>query len=211
MIRRPRPDAPPSRSAAAAVQLSHETACSRWVGWEPAILRAVRETGADLERLQTLIDTSIEGASAFLRSSFGMPTHSLAAAQLAAHLQGALVVSLATVTARGEPRVAPINAIFLRGQFYLPTVAEAARAKHLSRRPSASLAYYEATSLAVIAHGSAVIIGADHADFAEIDSTQAEHAQSPREWHGTGVYLLFKPASLYTYAEEPDRYPRAAA
>jgi general stress protein 26 len=180
------------------------------VGCEAAILEAMRETRADLQRLQTLIDDSIEGASAFLRSSFGMPEHSLAASQLAAHLQGALTVSLATVTARGEPRVAPINAIFLHGQFYLPTVAEAARSKHVARRPSASLAYYEGTSLAVIAHGSAVIVGDDHADFAEIDSTQTEHAQSPREWHGTGVYILFKPATLYTYAEEPERYPQAA-
>jgi nitroimidazol reductase NimA-like FMN-containing flavoprotein (pyridoxamine 5'-phosphate oxidase superfamily) len=167
---------------------------------------AMRETPADLQRLQVLIDDSIERATAFLRSSFEMPGHSLSAAQLAAHLQGALTVSLATVTARGEPRVAPINAVFLRGQFYLPTVAEAARARHLARRPGASLAYYEGTSLAVIAHGSAAIIDADHVEFAEIDSVQTNYGQSPREWHGSGVYLLFKPATLYTFAQEPDRY-----
>jgi general stress protein 26 len=170
----------------------------------------MRETPADLERLQILIDDSIERATPFLRTSFGMPEHSLAAAQLTTHLEGSLTVALATVTARGEPRVTPINAVFLHGRFYLPTVAEAARARHLIRRPSASLAYYEGTSLAVIAHGAAAIIGVDHANFAEIDSTQTEHGQSPREWHGTGVYLQFEPATLYTFAQEPDRYPRAA-
>jgi nitroimidazol reductase NimA-like FMN-containing flavoprotein (pyridoxamine 5'-phosphate oxidase superfamily) len=165
----------------------------------------MRETSADLQRLQLLIDDSIERASTFLRSSFEMPEHSLSAAQLAAHLQGALTVSLATVTVRGEPRVAPMNAVFLHGEFYLPTVAEAARARHLARRPSASLAYYEGTGVAVIAHGTAAIIGADHVDFAEIDSVQTQYAQSPREWHGTAVYLLFKPDTLHTYAQDPGR------
>jgi len=164
---------------------------------------AMRESPADLHRLQGLIDDSIERASPFLRISFAMPAHSLSAAQLAAHLQGSLTVSLATVTARGEPRVAPINAVFLHGRFYLPTVAEAARARHLARRPSASLTYYEGTSLAIIAHGTASMIDAGHVDFAEIDSVQAKYAQSPQEWRGTAIYLLLEPDTLYTYTSTP--------
>jgi hypothetical protein len=76
----------------------------------------MRETAADLQRLQTLLDDSVERASTFLRSSFQMPEHSLSAAQLVAHLQGSLTIALGTVTARGEPRVAPISALFLRAQ-----------------------------------------------------------------------------------------------
>lgn len=171
----------------------------------------MRETPADLQRLQTLLDDSIKRASSFLRSSFEMPDHSLSARQLAAHLQGALTVALATVTARGEPRVAPISALFLRGQFYLPTVAEAARAQHLARRPGASLTYFEGTAFAVIAHGQAAIIGADHPDFTDLDATQvASGNQSVREWQGHGVYLQLQPATLYTFAREPGRYPEPA-
>jgi hypothetical protein len=38
----------------------------------------MRETAADVEQLQALLDRSIEGAGPFLRSSFQMPEHSLA-------------------------------------------------------------------------------------------------------------------------------------
>ena len=111
------------------------------------------ETRADIAELQRLLDDSIAQAGPFLRSSFEMPEHSLTATQLAAHLTGTVTVALATVTARAEPRVAPINAVFYRGAFHVPTVAEAARARHLARRPAASLTYYEGIDLAVIAHG----------------------------------------------------------
>jgi hypothetical protein len=169
----------------------------------------MRETPTDLRRLQTLLDLSIEQAGPFLRSSFQMPEHSLSAAQLAAHLHGSLTVALGTVTARGEPRVAPIAALFLRAAFYMTTVAEAARAKHLMRRPGASLTYFEGTDLAVIAHGHATVIDANHPDFAEVNATQAEcGGQSVRDWSGQGIYLRLEPAKLYTFARHPDRYGR---
>jgi nitroimidazol reductase NimA-like FMN-containing flavoprotein (pyridoxamine 5'-phosphate oxidase superfamily) len=172
----------------------------------------MRETPDELERLQTLLDDSIERASPFLRSSFEMPEHSLSAAQLVAHLRGALTVALGTVTTRGAPRVAPIAAFFEHACFYVPTVAEAARARHLARRPGASLTYFEGTDLAVIAHGQAAIVDADDPDFAALDAIQVEHGnQSVREWQGHGVYLRVQPATLFTYAGDPERYPAPGA
>ena len=168
----------------------------------------MRETPAELQRLQTLLDDSVARASPFLRSSFQMPEHSLSATQLAAHLQDALTVALATVTARGEPRVAPISALFVHASFYVPTVAQSARAQHLARRPGASLTYFEGTDLAVIAHGGARIIDARHPDFADLDATQVACGnQSVHEWSGDGVYVKVVAASLHTYAREPQRYP----
>jgi hypothetical protein len=164
----------------------------------------MRETPADLERLQELLDESVKKASGFLRSSFEMPEHSLSAEQLAAHLQGSLTVALGTVTARGEPRVAPISAFFLGATFYVPTVAEAARARHLARRPAASLTYFEGTELAVIAHGRVVLIGTAHPDFAELDATQVQSGnQSVTEWSGHGLYLRLQAETLYTYIRTP--------
>jgi hypothetical protein len=169
----------------------------------------MRETPSDLERLQALLDQSVERAGPFLRSSFEMPEHSLSAAQLAAHLQGSLTVALGTVTARGEPRVAPIAAFLLHGSFYVPTGAEAARTRHLARRPGASLTYFESTNLAVVAHGRAAIIDTDHPDFAELDATQVEcGGESVLGWSGHGVYLRLEPTSLYTFARHPDQYRR---
>jgi pyridoxine/pyridoxamine 5'-phosphate oxidase len=167
----------------------------------------VRESASDLARLDRLLSDSITRASPFLRSAFEMPSHSLSAAQLATHLAGSLTVALATVTASGEPRVAPIAAFLLRGGFYVPTVAESARARHLAARPGASLTYYEGIDLAVLAHGRAEIIAATDPRFAELDETQVACGnQSVREWNGEGVYLHIEPESLYTYAREPDRY-----
>jgi hypothetical protein len=81
--------------------------------------------------------------------------------------------------------VAPINAFFLRASFYIPTVAEAARARHLASRPAASLTYFEGTSLAVIAHENVEIIPVTHPRFDEVDETQvALGRQSRREWQG---------------------------
>ena len=172
----------------------------------------MRETTAELNRLQALLDDSIQRASRFLRDSFQIPEHSLSATQLASHLQGSLTVALGTVTARGEPRVAPINCFLLHGAFYVPTVAQATRARHLARRPGASLTYFEGRNLAVIAHGHATIIGAEDPDFVQLDATQVELGnQSVNEWKGDGVYLELQPASLYTFALHPARYPAGAA
>ena len=92
----------------------------------------MRETQEDIERLQALLDNSIERAGAFLRRSFQMPEHSLTAEQLIDCWQDVQTVALATVTMRGEPRIAPIGSLLYRGQIYLPTVATAARTRVLT-------------------------------------------------------------------------------
>jgi Pyridoxamine 5'-phosphate oxidase len=161
----------------------------------------MRESPADLERLQALIDRSVEAAGPFLRNSFEMPERSLSAEQLVARLQGVLTVALATTTARGEPRVAPIGALFVRGAFHVPTVAQAARTRHLGARPAASLTYFEGTELAVVAHGRAAIVDEDDPAFAEVDALLLERgAQSPTEWQGKAVYLRLDADRLFTYA-----------
>ena len=64
----------------------------------------MHETPEDLQKLQHLLDTSIERAGAFLRSSFEMPEHSLTAKQLVRHLQGQQTLALATANSKGAPR-----------------------------------------------------------------------------------------------------------
>jgi hypothetical protein len=170
----------------------------------------MRETAAELEQLQALLLRSIEGAGPFLRSSFQMPEHSLSAAQLAGHLQGSLTVALATTTARGEPRVAPISALFVRAAFCVPSIAQAARARHLAQRPAASLTYFEGNDLALIAHGQVAIVDAADPAFDELDAVQvAAGMESPRGWSGDAVYLRLEPERLFTYARDPTRYANA--
>ncbi len=102
----------------------------------------MRETQGDIERLQALLDASIERAGAFLRRSFQMPEHSLTAQELVDCWQNVQTVALATVTMRGEPRIAPIGSLLYRGEIYIPTVATAARTRHVIKRPVVSLTLF---------------------------------------------------------------------
>ncbi len=165
------------------------------------------ETSDDIQRLQTLLDASIQQAGDFLRSSFEMPAHSLSARQIVRYWQGALTVALATVTPQGEPRVAPIGAMLIHGQIIIPTVKAAARTRHLLKHSAISLTHYQETGLAFIIHGHAEIIEADHPDFATYVQAQlAATGKSVRNW-GEGVYLRVLPHAFYTYAREPETYP----
>ena len=167
----------------------------------------MRETEGDLERLRALLDGSIEGAGGFLRSSFRMPEHSLSAAQLVRRLRGPSNVAMATVTRRGEPRVAPIGALFFRGRFHVPTIASAARTRHLRRRPAVSLTLYEGSDLAIIVHGEASVLAQDHPDFEALEDVFRESGGgSVLDW-GEGVYLRVEAEKLYTFARHPERFP----
>jgi hypothetical protein len=167
----------------------------------------MHETPEDTERLQTLLDRSIERAGAFLRSSFEMPEHSLSAGQVTRYLQGIQNVAFATTTAKGEPRVAPIGSLFYRGRFHIPTVATAARTRMVTARPAVSLTHFVGDDLAIIAHGSATIIPVDHPDFAAVEEMQrAANGSSVRDW-GEGVYLRVEAETLVTFARYPDQFP----
>src|SRR6266852_62768 len=115
----------------------------------------MHETQEDFQRLQVLLDRSIEQAGAFLRQSFQMPTHSLTAQQVVHFWQGLQTIALATVTSKGEPRVAPIAALLFRGHFYVPTVETAIRTKHVMHHPAISFTYYQGNDVAIIIHGDA--------------------------------------------------------
>lgn len=167
------------------------------------------ETPAEIDALQAVLDRSIERAGPFLRSSFEMPEHSLSAQQLTNHLTGLPTIAMSTVTEKGEPRVAPIGALFVRGRFHIPTVASAARSRHLRKRPAVSVTYYEGIDLAVIIHGQAEFIEADNPAFAELDAElMREGDGSVLEWDaGGGLYIRINPDVIYTFARYPDRFP----
>ena len=164
----------------------------------------MRETQEDIERLQALLDNSIERAGAFLRRSFQMPGHSLTAQQLIDCWLDVQTVALATVTTRGEPRVAPIGSLLYRGEIYIPTVATAARTRHVMKRPAVSLSLFRVVcgqgeqkdELAIIVHGSAAIISPDHADFETLENLLYAYAHTKAGEWGEGVYLhIFTPTT----------------
>jgi nitroimidazol reductase NimA-like FMN-containing flavoprotein (pyridoxamine 5'-phosphate oxidase superfamily) len=125
----------------------------------------MHETAEDLERLQALLDESHARAGEHLRSIFA-DERRVSAADLPARLPGVQVLHLATVTAKGEPRVAPVDSLFFRGAFVFGTAPEALRAKHLRARPQMSASVTEGEQFAVVIHGRAT----------ELDLDADEHA-----------------------------------
>jgi len=129
----------------------------------------MHESPDDLAALQRLLDDSAAGAGGHLRAIFD-DQHRVSAVDLVARLVGVNILDVATVTAAGEPRVAPVDGIFYRGRWYFGSSPESARFRHLRQRPAVSACHTRGEELAVIVHGRAAFISLDdplHAGFAD--------------------------------------------
>ena len=93
--------------------------------------RAMLETPEELARLQSLLDASHARATDHLRGIIH-DDRTLSAAQVAALLPGMKVISVATVTAHGEPRISAMDGHFLHGTWTFSTSRTAAKARHLA-------------------------------------------------------------------------------
>ncbi|MHB8574069.1 MAG: pyridoxamine 5'-phosphate oxidase family protein [Dehalococcoidia bacterium] len=170
----------------------------------------MHETTADLERLQATIDRSIAEAGPFLRSSFQMPEHSFSAQQLVEFFGDNRVVALATATASGAPRVAPIGCFLNGGVFYIPTTRAAARSRMIARRPRVSLTAFEGIDLAVIVHGSARLIDEGAPEFDRLDAAHLAGGMSStsvRTWGkgGDGCFIAITPETLVSFTRVVSR------
>lgn len=122
------------------------------------------ETSDDLDRLQRLLDDSHAAAEPHHRSIFD-DAHRVGASDLAAMLPGVQVLCVATVSARCEPRVAPVDGLFYRGRWHFGSSADSVKFRHLRRRPVVSAAHVRGEEFAVIVHGRA----------RELDVSDPEH------------------------------------
>jgi uncharacterized pyridoxamine 5'-phosphate oxidase family protein len=114
----------------------------------------MHETSQDIVRLQRLLDESDEKAGQHLRSII-TPERRLNAQQVCDELQGMTLLSLATVTARCEPLVRPVDGIFYKGLLWFGSADTSVRFRHLRARPQVSAAHTRAEELGVIVHGIA--------------------------------------------------------
>src|SRR5438045_9404676 len=97
----------------------------------------MRESEADLARLQQLLDASYAAAGSHLLS-IHTPQRRLDAFGVAQRLQGVCLLALATVTADGRPLIGPVDGIFHRGEFYFGSATDSVRFRHIRRRPQVS-------------------------------------------------------------------------
>lgn len=127
----------------------------------------MRETAADLARLQRLLDASYAAAGPHLLR-IHTPERRLDAAAVAAELTGMRLLSLATTSAAGRPVVGPVDGVFLRGSFHFGSAPDSARARHISRRPAVSACYLPGEELSVTVHGRAVPVDVGAEEGAEL-------------------------------------------
>ncbi len=128
---------------------------------------SVHETSEDLTELQRLLDESYVTAGEHLRSIF-TPQQRSRAADLTAVLTGVFLINLATVTARSEPLVAPVDGLFYRGRLWFSLPPGSHRARHLDARPQVSATYVNGDSCLIV-HGVAREVGDTHPFFAGWD------------------------------------------
>jgi uncharacterized pyridoxamine 5'-phosphate oxidase family protein len=167
----------------------------------------MHETPDDLRRLQGLLDRSRARMGAHMRSIL-TPERTLSAAQVAGYLRGIRHVALATVTARGDPRVAPLDGLFYRGRFHVGTSATAQRVRDLRRRPRVSLTHFVGDDVAVTVHGAATLLARAHPDVAALEPLYLDlYGQSPFDMAPEVLLVRVEPEAMYAYAPHPERFP----
>jgi uncharacterized pyridoxamine 5'-phosphate oxidase family protein len=161
----------------------------------------MHETDEDLRTLRELLDRSYARAGSHLRSIWGPDTR-LDAEELGAELVGVQVLDLATVTPRGEPRVAPVDGLFHRGRFWFGSAESSRRFRNIRTNPAVSAAVTRGLeTFLVLVHGYAVETdprGAEARGFADYARRvydfdwDAEHHTAPHAWIDARTMLAFK-------------------
>ena len=159
------------------------------------------ETEDDLDRLQALLDASYERAGSHLRSIWDEQSR-LDARALSAELVGVQVLDLATVTPRGEPRVAPVDGLFFRGRFWFGSAEHSQRFRNIRANPAVSGAVTGGLeTYLVLVHGRAVETdprGPDAEGFAAYPRElydfdwDAAHPTAPYAWIDASTLLAFR-------------------
>jgi len=165
------------------------------------------ETEDEIRELQALIDRTLSRANPHLLSIV-KPSRQLSARQVVRYLQGTKHVSFATVNERGEPRVAPLDGVFIHGRLTVSTGGQAARLAHLRVNPACSAAHVDGDRIGIVVHGHAAIMGAGDPGVDEIEPVWREiYESSPFDW-GDGVVLMrIEPTSMWAYAFHPEEFP----
>jgi Pyridoxamine 5'-phosphate oxidase len=167
----------------------------------------VYETPEELDELQALIDRSFAGAGPHLLGIMKAERR-LTARQVVRYLDGIKHISLATVTAKGEPRVAPLDSYFVHGRFIASTGGRSIRLRHLRARPAVSLTHVVGDDVAVVVNGRAEIVERGQPDADELDQIATGiYGSSPFGWGEGVVFIRVVPDVMFTYAFHPEDFP----
>jgi pyridoxine/pyridoxamine 5'-phosphate oxidase len=155
------------------------------------------ETPDELRDVQQLLDASFARASEHLASIMTRPRR-LSAEQLVAQLPVPAVLNIATVTARGEPRVSAVDGHFLHGRWYFTTSADSPKARQLRSRPAISASFTPRDGFGVFCHGTVAHLDGPERDMLRAHFT-ATYGQDPEEW-GRIAYCRIDASWLVAFA-----------
>ena len=168
----------------------------------------MRETPAELDALQALIDRSNERVGPHMRGIIHPGRFTLSARQTVKLLHGMHTIAVAAPSPNGDPLVGPMDGWFLHGKFFFSSSGDAARIRGLRRRPAASVVYFDREEFAITAHGRAELMFTGHPDVGEIDAVFRSHYRaSAFDWSSEGVYVRLDADRFYTYSRTPERFP----
>lgn len=157
------------------------------------------ETEAEVTALQELLDKSHGSSTDHLRNIIN-DERVLSARDLVALLTGMKVINIATVTARGEPRISALDGHFLHGTWTFGTDGSAAKAVHIAARPAVSVAHVDNEELAVFSHGRAERLDESDPGWEElIGHWTAHYGSSPLSWGDDIAMYRFHPHWMVGY------------
>ncbi len=169
------------------------------------------ETAEELDELQALLDASLAGSTAHLRSI--VIGNTMTAKQLTEILTGMCTIAVATVTASGEPRISGEDGHFIHGMWHFGTARSAAKARHLAARPTASVAHMRGEDLGVFAHGSVETLNPHGresvADWPDLLAYFKDfYGADAWDWDDFAVYYRLRPHWMTVYAPDVAKLTR---
>jgi uncharacterized pyridoxamine 5'-phosphate oxidase family protein len=171
----------------------------------------LHETEQDIKDFKELVRLSGRQAGPHVKAALQIPEKSLQAEQLLRYLQGLHTFSFATSTTSGQPQITLTKALFYRGKFYIPTVRNAIRTRHVMHQPGVSLSAVRDDDFALIINGQADILDPENEEHQEefrfVEEVHRTYSnETPGDWK-KGIYIRVKPVHFYSYASDPSEYP----
>lgn len=165
------------------------------------------ETDAEVAGLQRLFDAHLARANPHM-ASIVTAERRLSARQVVRHLTGTKHVAFATVTSRAEPRVSPLDSLFIHGRFTLSTGGQATKLQHLRRNPACSAVHMDGDRIAVAVSGNVEWIPREHPEHDVIHRVWSDAYESdPYTWGDDIVFFRIQPQSMWAYAFHPEAFP----
>lgn len=161
-------------------------------------LGPMRETPDELTALQDLLDRSFAEASAHLRGIMAAERR-LTAERIVAEVPSPAVLNLATVTARGQPRLSAVDGHFLHGRWYFTTAGDSPKAVQLAARPAVSASYTPRDGYGIFCHGYATFLDGDARQML-VDHCTRVYGRSPETFGEGVVYVRIDPDWLVGFA-----------